>query len=69
MVAKVIAYGDSREQAIRRMRIALSEMSIDGIKTNIALHQELMHDANFVAGGTSIHYLEKRLAALSEVKN
>ena len=69
MVAKVIAYGDSREQAIRRMRIALSEMSIDGIKTNIALHQELMQDANFVAGGTSIHYLEKRLAALSEVKN
>ena len=69
MVAKVIAYGDSREQAIRRMRIALSEMSIDGIKTNIALHQELMQDANFVAGGTSIHYLEKRLAALSELKN
>jgi acetyl-CoA carboxylase biotin carboxylase subunit len=45
MVAKVIAYGDTRDQAIRRMRIALSEMSIEGIKTNIALHQELMHDA------------------------
>jgi acetyl-CoA carboxylase biotin carboxylase subunit len=55
----VIAYGDTREQAIRRMRIALSEMSIEGIKTNIPLHQELMQDARFVEGGTSIHYLEQ----------
>ena len=69
MVAKVIAYGDSRDQAIRRMRIALSEMSIEGIKTNIALHQELMYDAGFIKGGTNIHYLEKRLAAKSEVKS
>ncbi|MFT3848070.1 MAG: acetyl-CoA carboxylase biotin carboxylase subunit [Propionivibrio sp.] len=68
MVAKVIAYGDTREQAIRRMRIALSEMSIEGIKTNIALHQELMYDAGFIKGGTNIHYLEKRLAAKNEVK-
>ncbi|MFT3962344.1 acetyl-CoA carboxylase biotin carboxylase subunit [Propionivibrio sp.] len=68
MVAKVIAHGDTRQQAIQRMRIALSEMSIEGIKTNIALHQELLHDANFVDGGTSIHYLEKKLAALDEVK-
>ncbi|HNC52478.1 MAG TPA: acetyl-CoA carboxylase biotin carboxylase subunit [Accumulibacter sp.] len=68
MVAKVIAYGDSRDQAIRRMRVALSEMSIEGIKTNIALHQELMHDARFMEGGTSIHYLEQRLAAKDEVK-
>ena len=68
MVAKVIAYGDSRTQAIQRMRIALSEMSIDGIKTNIALHQDLLHDANFVKGGTSIHYLEKKLAARNEVR-
>ena len=68
MVAKVIAYGDSRDQAIRRMRVALSEMSIEGIKTNIALHQELMHDARFMEGGTSIHYLENRLAAKDEVK-
>jgi len=50
MVAKVIAYGDTRDQAIRRMRIALSEMSIEGIKTNIALHQELMYDAGFMKG-------------------
>ena len=67
MVAKVIAYGDSRDQAIRRMRIALSEMSIEGIKTNIALHQDLMQDARFMEGGTSIHYLEQRLAAKDEV--
>jgi len=68
MIGKLIAYGDTREQAIRRMRIALSEMSVEGIKTNIALHQELMMDANFVAGGTSIHYLEHKLAAKGEVK-
>ena len=68
MVAKVIAYGDTREQAIRRMRIALSEMSIEGIKTNIPLHQELMHDARFIEGGTSIHYLEQKLAEKGEVK-
>ena len=68
MIGKVIAYGDTREQAIRRMRIALSEMGVEGIKTNIALHQELMMDANFVAGGTSIHYLEHKLAAKDEVK-
>ncbi len=65
MVAKVIAYGETRDQAIRRMRIALSEMSIEGIKTNLPLHLELLHDANFIAGGTSIHYLEKKLAARS----
>ena len=68
MVAKVISYGDTREQAIRRMRIALSEMSIEGIKTNIPLHQELMQDARFVEGGTSIHYLEQKLADKGEVK-
>jgi acetyl-CoA carboxylase biotin carboxylase subunit len=62
----VIAYGDTREQAIRRMRIALSEMSIEGIKTNIPLHQELMLDQRFIKGGTSIHYLEEKLAAKSD---
>lgn len=68
MIGKVIAYGDTREQAIRRMRIALSEMVVEGIKTNIPLHQELMMDANFLKGGTSIHYLEHKLAAMDEVK-
>jgi acetyl-CoA carboxylase biotin carboxylase subunit len=61
MIGKVIAYGDTREQAIRRLRIALSEMVVEGIKTNIPLHQELLHDTNFMNGGTSIHYLEHKL--------
>ncbi len=67
MVGKVIAFGDTREQAIRRMRIALSEMVVEGIKTNIPLHQELMQDALFMKGGTSIHYLEKKLAGKEEL--
>ncbi|MDK2124014.1 acetyl-CoA carboxylase biotin carboxylase subunit [Parachitinimonas caeni] len=62
MIAKVIAYGDTRQQAIARMRVALSEMVVEGIQTNIPLHQELFADPSFVKGGTSIHYLEKRLA-------
>jgi acetyl-CoA carboxylase biotin carboxylase subunit len=62
MIGKVIAYGDTREQAIRRLRIALSEMVVDGIKTNIPLHQEMLMDTHFLQGGTSIHYLEKKLA-------
>ncbi len=62
MIGKVIAYGDTREQAIARMRIALSEMVVEGIKTNIPLHQELLLDEKFLRGGTSIHYLEERLA-------
>ena len=69
MIGKLISYGDTREQAIRRMRIALSEMAVGGIKTNIALHQELMLDARFVEGGTSIHYLENKLADRGEVKH
>ncbi|HZV55672.1 MAG TPA: acetyl-CoA carboxylase biotin carboxylase subunit [Rhodocyclaceae bacterium] len=68
MIGKLISYGDTREQAIRRMRIALSEMMVDGIKTNIPLHQELMLDDRFIKGGTSIHYLEEKLAAREEVK-
>ncbi len=62
MIGKVIAHGASREQAIRRMRIALSEMVIQGIKTNIPLHLELLNDSRFLRGGTSIHYLEQKLA-------
>jgi acetyl-CoA carboxylase biotin carboxylase subunit len=68
MIGKLISFGDTREQAIRRMRIALSEMMVDGIKTNIPLHQELMLDERFMQGGTSIHYLEEKLAAREEVK-
>jgi acetyl-CoA carboxylase, biotin carboxylase subunit len=62
MIGKVLAYGATREQAIARMRIALSEMAIEGIQTNLALHRDLMIDARFVTGGTSIHYLENKLA-------
>ena len=61
MIGKLITYGATREQAISKMRIALSEMMIDGIKTNIPLHADLMADAAFHSGGTSIHYLEKKL--------
>ncbi len=59
MVGKIITHGDTREQAMARMRTALSETVIEGINTNIALHRELMVDAKFLAGGTNIHYLEE----------
>ena len=62
MIGKVIAYGATRDQAIRRMQIALSEMVVEGILTNIPLHRELMIDARFIEGGTNIHYLEQKLA-------
>ncbi len=62
MIGKVIAYGDTRNQALARMRIALSEMIVEGIKTNIPLHQELLIDDKFMQGGTSIHFLEERMA-------
>ncbi|MDH3976989.1 MAG: acetyl-CoA carboxylase biotin carboxylase subunit [Gammaproteobacteria bacterium] len=61
MIGKLIAYGDDRESAIARMSIALSEMVVEGIKTNIPLHQEICTHAAFKKGGTNIHYLEKRL--------
>lgn len=63
MIGKIITHGATREQAIARMRIALSEMVVDGIQTNIPLHRELMVDSRFLEGGTSIHYLEEYLAA------
>jgi acetyl-CoA carboxylase, biotin carboxylase subunit len=68
LVGKLIAFGDTREQAIARMRVALSEMVIEGIQTNIPLHQELMNDAAFIRGGVSIHYLEEKMAALKSIQ-
>ncbi len=62
MIGKVITFGDTRDQAIMRMRIALSEMVVEGIQTNLPLHRDLLADSSFVAGGTSIHYLENKLA-------
>jgi acetyl-CoA carboxylase biotin carboxylase subunit len=61
MIGKLISYGATRAEAIARMRNALDEIIIDGIKTNIELHQRILHDQSFVAGGTNIHYLEKML--------
>ncbi len=61
MIGKLIAYGNDREVALARMKGALDEISITGINTNIELHKEIMADANFQAGGTNIHYLEKKL--------
>ncbi|RXK34615.1 acetyl-CoA carboxylase biotin carboxylase subunit [Arsenophonus endosymbiont of Bemisia tabaci Asia II 3] len=63
MIGKLITYGETREIAILRMKNALSELIIDGIKTNIELQQKIMNDSNFFKGGTNIHYLEKKLAS------
>ena len=62
MIGKLLAYGKTRDQAIARMRGALMEMIVEGIQTNIPLHKDLMDDAAFQQGGTSIHYLEQMLA-------
>lgn len=61
MIGKLIAHGPTRESAISRMLTALSEIGIDGIKTNVALQQDIMNDLAFQEGGTNIHYLEKKL--------
>ena len=61
MIGKIIAHGSDRPTAVARMRNALAEIVIEGIKTNIPLHQEILQHAAFQAGGTDIHYLEKRL--------
>jgi len=61
MIGKLITHGEDRESAIARMRTALSEVVISGIKTNTPLHQEIMDDAGFQTGGMNIHYLEKKL--------
>ena len=60
MIGKLITYGNSRESAIARMNGALSEIVIEGIKTNIDLQKEILSDGNFAIGGTDIHYLEEK---------
>ncbi len=62
MIGKIIVHGDTREQAMARMRTALLETVVEGINTNIPLHRELMVDAKFMEGGTNIHYLEEWLS-------
>ena len=61
MVGKIITHGEDRITAIRRMRLALAETVVSGIKTNIPLQQKIMSDQGFVDGSKNIHYLEKRL--------
>jgi acetyl-CoA carboxylase biotin carboxylase subunit len=61
MIGKLIAHSETRELALARMQMALSEVVIDGIKTNIPLHQRIVDDAAFISGGTDIHYLENKL--------
>lgn len=61
LIAKLIAYGETREIAHARMRQALDELVVDGIKTNIAMHQDILRDANFLSGPVNIHYLEEKL--------
>lgn len=61
LIAKLISFGSTREEALLRMQNALDEILIDGIKTNIALHKDILRDKNFQRGGVNIHYLEKML--------
>ena len=61
MIGKIIAHGANRSIAIARMRNALREVVVDGIKTNIPMQQDLMDDSGFCEGGQNIHYLEKKL--------
>jgi acetyl-CoA carboxylase, biotin carboxylase subunit len=61
MIGKLITHGETRDSAIARMRFALLETVISGIKTNIPLHIDIMRDSAFKAGGANIHYLEKKL--------
>ena len=69
MIGKIIAHGATREQAIKRMQIGLSEMVVEGIHTNIELHRHMMVDPLFIQGGTNIHYLEQKLANMVKDRN
>ncbi len=62
LIAKLIAYGDTRESALARMRIALDEIIVDGIRTNVPMHVDLLNDSGFIEGGVGISYLERKLA-------
>jgi acetyl-CoA carboxylase biotin carboxylase subunit len=61
MIGKLIAYGNDRNEVLARLRHALEETVIEGIKTNIELHQKILRDGHFEQGGTNIHYLEQML--------
>ena len=66
MIGKIITHGMHRNEALARMNGALQEMVVDGIKTNIPLHRELVQDPEFVKGECNIHYLEKKLAVTGD---
>ena len=61
LIGKLIVYGNTRDSAIARMKTALNEIGIEGIRTNVALQQDIIDDPPFQKGGTNIHYLEKKL--------
>ena len=61
MIAKLIVHGATREDALARMRLALAEMRVEGIATNLPLHREIVRDEGFAAGGVDIHHLERWL--------
>ena len=61
LIAKIISFGEDRDIALRRMRQALDELVVEGIRTNTPLHRDLVRDQAFAAGGVSIHYLESKL--------
>lgn len=63
MLGKLITHGDSRQEALARMRLALGEMTVQGIRTNIELHRDLLSDPGVIAGGVDNHYLERWLAS------
>ena len=62
LIGKLITWGSTRDEAMARMRNALDEIVVDGIKTNIPLHRDLVNDEGFCKGGVNIHYLEHKLA-------
>ena len=61
LIAKIISYGEDRDTALRRMRQALDELVVEGIRTNAELHRDLVRDSEFGKGGVNIHYLENKL--------
>ena len=62
LIAKLIAFGDTRESALARMRMALDEIIVEGIRTNVPMHVDLLNDSGFIEGGVGIGYLERKLA-------
>ena len=61
LIGKLICHAETRQAALKRMENALTELVIEGIETNVPLHRDLVADAAFIAGGTDIHYLERKL--------